>query len=623
MKQVRLLLIIIVALSGFAGAAYGHSRLDHVEPPFWWVGFKQPKLQILVHGSRIAGYTPKIDFPGVVIKKVIRTKSPNYLFIDVVIAPKTKAGKFNISFIKAGSPDITYPYELKNRTPHSAARKGFNSSDVIYLITPDRFANGNPNNDSVAGMADKLDRKNKDGRHGGDIQGVIDHLDYIARMGFTKIWLTPVLENDQPKTSYHGYAITDFYKVDPRFGSNKLYRKLVQTARRRGIGVIMDMVANHVGSKHWWMNDLPSDDWIHYSGLYRDGKYVITNNRHTTVQDPYSAASDRKIFSDGWFVKTMPDLNQKNPLMANYLIENSLWWIEYAGLSGIRMDTYPYSDMDFMARWSKRIMTEYPDFNIVGEEWSFNPSIVSFWQRGKKNKNGYVSYLPSLMDFPLQNALVKGLMAKESWSTGLITIYRMLANDVVYPNPSDLVIFPDNHDMPRIFTQLKGDKDLFKMVMAFTLTMRGIPEIYYGTEILKASPGPKDDGIIRSDFPGGWAGDKVNAFTGKGLSPDQRAAQQYLRKLLNWRKGKAVIDSGKLRHYLPKDGVYVYFRYNDTDRVMVILNKNKTAKNLKLKRFSEMLKGHSTAHEVIADKTVTIGDNLTLAPRSAMILDIK
>jgi len=621
MKYIRVLLAAAVILCG--GIAQAHPRLDHVEPPFWWVGFKTPELQILVHGEGISDYRPKIDYPGVEIKKVTRVKSPNYLFIDLLIAPDTKAGKFDISFKKNDGRKITYPYELKARQANSATRQGFNSSDAIYLITPDRFANGTPDNDSVAGMADKLNRADKDGRHGGDIQGIMDHLDYIARMGFTSIWITPLLENNQPDTSYHGYAITDFYKIDPRFGSNKLYRKLVRKARRKGVGVIMDMVANHTGSKYWWMDDLPDDDWINYAAEYFKGKYVNTSHRRTTIQDPYSAAGDRKLFSGGWFVETMPDLNQRNPLLANYLTQNALWWIEYAGLSGIRMDTYPYSDMKFMARWSKRIMTEYPDFNIVGEEWSLNPITVSYWQRGRQNKNGYVSYLPSLMDFPLNDALVTGLASKEEWAKGLIGIYKMLANDVIYPDPSNLVIFPDNHDMKRVFTQLHEDQDLFRMAMAFTLTMRGIPQIYYGTEILKTSPGEKDDGIIRSDFPGGWVGDKVNGFTGKGLSPDQKAAQEYLRKLLNWRKGKAVIHSGKLMHYVPENGVYVYFRYNDTDMVMVVLNKNKTATELKIARFAEMLAGHAGALNVMTGTELDISRTITLGPRSATILEIE
>lgn len=618
MKQIKIFWVVFLGVFCFSAVAQSQSVIDRLEPPFWWVGFKESRLQLLVHGPEISGYTPDITFPGVSITKVMRVKSPNYLFIDMMIAPDTKAGEFNIIFRDASGGEIVYGYELKARDKNSASRQGFNSSDAIYLITPDRFANGNEKNDSIDGMEDKLDRALKGGRHGGDIQGISDHLDYISDMGFTAIWLNPVLENAQPAYSYHGYATTDFYKVDPRFGSNEEFRLMVEKARARGIGFIMDMIANHSGSEHWWMKDLPGDDWINFGG-----EYVNTNHRRTTIQDIYSSEIDKKMLSDGWFVKTMPDLNQKNPMMAEYLIQNAVWWIEYSGLTGIRMDTYPYSDMHFMTEWTRRIMQEYPAFNIVGEEWSNNPQVVSYWQRGKVNKNGYISYLPSLMDFPLNETLVKALTAKEEWGKGLIDIYKMLANDVLYPDPSNLVIFPDNHDMSRIFTQLNEDEDLFRMAMVFNLTMRGIPQIYYGTEILMSNPGTDDHGIIRSDFPGGWAGDAVNAFTGEGLKPAQRQAQDFMRKLLNWRKGKEIIHNGKLMHYVPEDGVYVYFRYDDTDKVMVIFNKNDQDTRLSLARFSEMLAGAGVGQDVLSGDRLELSAGIKLAPRSVMVLEIE
>ena len=618
MKKIRVFLVISIIISCFANVAQAQNSIDRMEPPFWWVGFKESRLQLLVHGSEISKYTPNITFPGIKITNTIRVKSPNYLFIDVLIASDAKAGKFNISFKNSDGEEIIYGYELKAREENSAARQGFNSSDAIYLITPDRFANGNVENDTVAGMEDKLDREFKGGRHGGDIKGISDNLDYISDMGFTSIWLNPLLENDQPTYSYHGYATTDFYKVDTRYGSNEEFRLMVEKAKAKGIGFIMDMIANHSGSEHWWMKDLPSDDWINFGG-----EYVNTNHRRTTIRDPYSAASDRKIFSDGWFVKTMPDLNQKNPLMAAYLIQNAIWWIEYSGLTGIRMDTYPYSDMNFMSEWTRRIIQEYPDFNIVGEEWSIDPVVVSYWQKGKVNKNGYVSHLPSLMDFPLNGIVTKGLNIEENWGEGLISIYKILADDVVYPDPTNLVIFPDNHDMSRIFTQLNEDEDLLRMVIAFNLTMRGIPQIYYGTEILMSNPGTDDHGIIRSDFPGGWAGDSVNAFTGEGLTVSQRQAQDFMRKLLNWRKDKAVIHNGKLMHFVPENGVYVYFRYDDTDKVMVIINKNDQETNLPLERFSEMLDGTKFGQDVISGNKIELSGEIKLSSRSVMVLEIE
>ncbi len=623
MKKFKIILTILAVLTGFIGPVLAGNTINRVEPPFWWTGFKDSSLQLLVHGSDISAYHPKISFPGVEITKVIRLKSPNYLFIDLKIATDTRPGKFNITFTKSDNQEIIYGYELKAREANSAARQGFDSSDSIYLITPDRFANGNTENDTVDGMADKYNRTFKGGRHGGDIQGIIDHLDYIADMGFTSIWLNPVLENDQPTYSYHGYATTDFYKVDPRYGSNAEFRDMARAAREKGIGLIMDMIANHSGSEHWWMKDLPDDDWINFSREYLAGKYVNTNHRRTTIQDPYSSAIDRRMLSDGWFVETMPDLNQKNPQMANYLIQNAIWWIEYSGLTGIRMDTYPYSDMYFMAEWTRRIMEEYPRFNIVGEEWSVNPQVVSYWQRGKNNSNGYVSHLPSLMDFPLQAAMVKALTVKEDWGDGLITLYKMMASDVLYPDPSNLVIFPDNHDMSRIFTQLGEDENLFRMAMAYISTMRGIPQIYYGTEILMSNPGTDDHGIIRSDFPGGWAGDKVNAFTGEGLSAARRAAQEFTRKLLNWRKKTPVIHHGKLMHYVPENGVYVYFRYDDQDKVMVVINKNTAGYKLSLDRFTEMLEGERRARDIITGTSIGLTDNIDLAARSVMILEVE
>ena len=355
-------------------------------------------------------------------------------------------------------------------------------------------------------------------------------------MGFTAIWLNPVLENDMPDYSYHGYAATDFYKVDQRFGSNEEYRALIAKAKDKGIKIIMDMILNHCGSEHWFVKDMPTDDWVNFGG-----EYVNTSHRRNTVQDIHASEYDKRMFSDGWFVKTMPDLNQRNPLLATYLIQNTIWWIEYSGLSGIRMDTYPYPDKDFMTDWTCAIRAEYPNFNTVGEEWVNNPAIVSYWQEGKDNHDDYTSCLPSLMDFPIQYALAQALVQEEKqYGSGLIELYKMLSQDFLYADPYSLVVFPDNHDMDRFFTQVNEDLDLFKMGIAYILTLRGTPQLYYGTEILMDNEGaPGDHGIIRTDFPGGWKGDEVNGFTGKGLSEQQKEAKAYIKKLLNWRKTNA------------------------------------------------------------------------------------
>ena len=467
-------------------------------------------------------------------------------------------------------------------------------------------------------MGDPADRDNPGGRHGGDIKGIRDNLDYIIDLGFTAVWLNPVLENAMPDYSYHGYATTDFYKVDPRFGSNEEYRDFVADAKARGVGVIMDMIVNHSGSGHWWMNDLPTGDWLNFPG-----EYVETSHQRTTWQDPYVSTHDAARFADGWFAPTMPDLNQRNPLMADYLIQNALWWIEYLGLAGIRMDTYPYPDKDFMTEWTRRVMTEYPDFNVVGEEWSENPLIVSYWQAGKVNHDGYVSYLPSLMDFPISETLKRALVAPErEWGSSWEPLYVMLANDFVYPDPNALVVFPDNHDMARIFAQLDQDYDLFRMAIAYVLTMRGTPQIYYGTEILLTGPKERNDGLLRMDFPGGWAGDAINGFTGAGLTDRQKDAQAFMRRLLLWRKDQSVIHDGKLMHFNPIRDVYAYFRYDDEDAVMVVFNKAHTAVSLELDRFAEVLGDARKAVDVVSGRDLDIGASLDLPPRSVMILEI-
>lgn len=614
-KALTWILLLALPLQALAG-------IERVEPPFWWTGFKETGLQLLVHGDDIASYTPSLEHEGVSLDRVVRVDSPNYLFLYLDVG-RAAAGDFEIAFTRDGET-LRHRYTLKEKSTDPAHARGFDESDAIYLITPDRFANGDPANDSIEGMADTLDRTDKDGRHGGDLQGIIDALPYIEDMGFTAIWLNPVLENDVPAISYHGYGATDFYAVDARYGSNEQYRELVQTAKARGIGTIMDMIVNHSGETHWWMDDLPTDDWINMP----ENPQVTTHQRYTN-QDPHASEADKRAYADGWFVVPgMPDLNQRNPLLADYLTQNALWWIEYLGLAGIRMDTYPYPDKHYMAEWTRRLMTEYPHFNIVGEEWAGTPATVAYWQRGKVNRDGYVSHLPSLMDFPLQEALRLGLVTENGEQTfdnspgGLERLYRRLSMDFLYADPNALVIFPDNHDMDRIFTQLEEDYDLWRMAIAYVLTMRGTPQIYYGTEILMDSTGDSSHGHIRSDFPGGWAGDERNAFTGEGLSEREREAQSFMRTLLEWRRGKDQFRGGKTMHFVPEDGTYVYFRYNADDTVMVAINKNEKAVALELGRFAERLDGHSSALDVVKGETVTLDDTLELPARSVRVLDL-
>jgi glycosidase len=593
-----------------------------VEPPFWWLGMEDSELQIVLYGEEIGLLKPHIDYDGLVLDRVVSVESDNYLFLYLNITEQAKAGSFTIQ-LKSGDKTVErIPYELKQRKEGSKYVKGFDASDVMYLITPDRFANGNKANDYVAGMKEKPNRSFDGGRHGGDIAGLRKNLDYISDMGFTAIWLNPVLENDMPDYSYHGYAATDFYKVDARYGSNQEYVDFIAEAKSKGIKVIMDMILNHSGSEHWMVLDPPTKDWINF-----DGKFSGTSHRKHTIQDIHASEFDRKQFVDGWFVETMPDLNQRNPLFSDYLITNTLWWIEYSGISGIRMDTYPYPDKDFMTDWTQRIMQEYPNFNIVGEEWIGNPAIVSYWQAGKKNHDGYVSYLPSLMDFPVQEALRDALTTEErNYGSGLILLYEMVAMDFLYPSPEDLVIFPDNHDMDRFFTTVKGDVALMKMALAYFSTMRGTPQIYYGTEILMNNDeAPNNHGVIRSDFPGGWEGDKVNGFTGKGLNADQKDVQSYLKKILNWRKGAKPIHNGKLMQFVPFDGVYAHFRYTEEgDTVLFMMNRMEKDRKVDLQRFEEIIEGFTTATDVVTGKTYNLKDgSLSISGKTALILTLE
>ncbi len=593
-------------------------NIERVEPPFWWVGMHNPALQLMVYGENIADLRPAVSAKFIDLKVVHKLSSPNYLFIDLVISREALPGDFMIKFYEGNEMVLEYNYTLLPRRDDSANRKGFDNSDVMYLVTPDRFANGNPSNDELEIYQEGKNREAEYGRHGGDIQGLSDHLDYIQDMGFTALWLNPILENDQPQWSYHGYATTDYYKVDERFGTNEEYVALSKKASQMGVKMIMDIIVNHCGSEHWWMQDPPSSDWINYY----DQEYIQSNHRKITLVDPYVAPLDREHMVKGWFVPAMPDLNQENPYLSTYLIQNTIWWIEYADLAGIRQDTYSYPHRKFMSDWTCAIMDEYPLFNIVGEEWVEDAAIISYWQRGKSNHDGYTSCLPSLMDFPMTMNMHKALIEEEGWRTGLNRLYESLGNDYHYPEPDNLVIFPDNHDMSRIFTQVNEDYGLYQMALAYILTMRGIPQLYYGTEILMANPGSESHGIIRSDFPGGWAGDEINGFKEIGLTSAQLDAKKFIKGLLQWRKDKSVIHAGKLIHYIPQKSMYVFIRYDQDEIVITILNKNKEAKQLELDRFKEIISAKTKALNVITGEKFVLGNSLDVPAWSPMILEL-
>ena len=574
-----------------------NSKLERVEPLNWWIEFKDNTLQLLIKEDNIDEASVEISYTGVTIDKVHKADSPNYLFIDLSIAKNTKSGKFDIVFKFEDGTEKRHTYELKDKAKPSEDYIGFNSSDAIFLITPDRFANGDESNDIIEGLNEtKIDRTDDYARHGGDIRGIINNLDYIHDLGYTAIWPTPVLMNDMHRGSYHGYAITDYHKVDPRFGTLDDYIELSSKLKEKGMSLIMDQVANHCGLEHWWMKDLPFKDWVNNQKNYEDNidnwnwqTNINSNHRRTTNQDSYASESDRNGNADGWFVSGMPDLNQRNPFMAKYIIQNSIWWVETLQLGGIRQDTYPYPDKEFMANWAGAIMNEYPNFSIVGEEWSLNPLLVGYWQTGHNNKDGYESNLRSTMDFPMQRAIVDALNEEESWDKGLVRMYEGLANDFSYTTPEDIMIFPDNHDMSRIHTQLNENVANTKMALGYLLSLPRIAQVYYGTEILmNDTEKPGDHGLIRTDFPGGWIGDKVNAFTGEGLSKDQKDMQSFLKKLLNYRKSSKAIHEGKTVHFSPFKGTYALFRILDDEVFVVMLNKNKEPMIIDLKRFEEI-----------------------------------
>ena len=616
MRKRIITLKIILTLNVFLIASKSFAYdIKQIEPPFWWSGFNNKELQLMVYGKNISKLTPKISYKGIQITEVHKVDSPNYLFIDLLLK-KDKPKKFTIKFYDGKKSVLEYNYELFKRQKNNDKKETLHSSDVIYLITPDRYANGDEKNDEIGSLLEKPNRKNKDGRHGGDLQGIINNLDYIEDMGFTQIWLNPVLENNQPEYSYHGYSTTDYYKIDPRFGSNKLYQDLSREARNRNIGLIKDLVLNHIGSGHWWMNDLPTDDWLNYQSNYRQ-----TNHIHETVYDPHLPKSQKDLFTEGWFVETMPDLNQKNPFVATYLKQVSIWWIEYADLSSLRIDTYPYVDKNFTSQWSKTIMNEYPNFVFFGEAWMNNPTTVSYWQKGSKTYDDYQSYIPSMKDFPLQKSLITGLLSNDGWDSGIGNIYRTLSNDFQYGNPYNLVIFAGNHDMQRIFSQLNERLDLLKMALSFIATTRGIPQIYAGTEI--AMPSTEDHGELRKDFPGGWENDDINAFQDIGLSTTQIEAKSFIKKLLNWRKSSKAVAHGKLIHYPVTRGVYVYLRVYQQDKLMVLMNNKENEETVNLDIYRESFSDKNIGIDILNGKKYNLSKELKIEPKTALILELK
>jgi glycosidase len=594
--------------------------IERLEPSNWWVGMKYNSITLLAYGKNISELEPTIDYQHVTLVKTDRVENKNYLFITLTIEPAAKPGTVPIKFNKKGKKGIVVNFPLLERTPGSAERVSYSSRDAIYLIVPDRFANGDPANDVVPSMLEKtVDRAGEGKRHGGDIQGIVNRLDYLQSLGITQVWCTPLIENNQPEYSYHGYAATDFYKIDSRFGTNQQFKQLVSEARKRNIGFIWDVVLNHCGNEYYFIKDLPEKDWVNFSD-----DHTRCNFQKTTLTDPYATEIDKKEYTDGWFDHHMADLNQRNPRVASYLIQNTIWWIEYAGLSGLREDTYSYADKEFLSRWTKTVIDEYPNMNIVGEEMTRVVAQVAYWQKDKVNFDGYVSYLPTLMDFALNDNIVTSLTKSNPWFSTWGEVYQGVAQDYQFPHPENQLIFPDNHDLDRFYTRVEKNLESWKLGIAMYMTMRGIPQFFYGTEVLMTHEKLGNDGQRRGDFYGGWQGDSKDAVTGAGLTGDEKNAKDYFSKLLQWRKTSSAIANGKFMHYVPqKNDVYVYFRYSRDQKIMVLLNKNTSAVTLDLKRYSQMVSLRFSAKDVITDKTWDVQDTLTIPARTAMILEVK
>lgn len=607
-------------LTATAPVARGQ-KIERVEPLSWWVGMPQP-LQLMVQGSGIGAFdSVSVEEPGVNVTAVTKAESPNYLFVDLAIAPDATPGIYTIRFQK-GRKKLTYKYEIAARG-EGFRGESFGTNDLIYLIVPDRFANGDPGNDATPQTAEGTDRSKPNARHGGDIQGIIDHLDYIADLGATVIWPTPLLEDNDPRGSYHGYACTDYYHIDSRFGTNALYRDFVRRAHAKGLKVIMDIVTNHCSSVHWWMKDLPFADWVH-----QHDSLLITSHVQSVLMDPNASTADKSVMEEGWFVPTMADMNLDNPFVLRYFQQWALWWIEYAGLDGFRVDTWPYNEKVPMSRWVKAVTDAYPGFNVVGEIWNLNPDMVAYWQKDNPNRDGFNSELPSVMDFPLMTALVEAFSAPgEGRARGngdIAAVYDALAHDFVYQDLSHMLIFLSNHDAARVGDVFGNDPAKMKLALTLLSTLRGIPQIFYGDEMMFATGNPRrDDGRLRMDFPGGWPGDKTDLFTPEGRKADPVKADlfDYARTLFRWRRSCPVIHGGKTLHFLPEQNTYGYFRYDDKAVVFVFINNSDAEAKVPWTRYREISAGLSEGLNVLTGEPVRVSDETVVPPMTALVVE--
>ena len=624
MRKFLLSLSFIMTALGMNAAV----KIDRVEPTDWYVGMKDPSLQLMVYGEGIREAQVSTDYPGVRVDSLVRLDSPNYLLVYLDLSG-AQPGEMKLRFTM-GKSKKEVSYRLKARAMAGEERKGFSNADVLYMLMPDRFAQGKDHKARVKGMNPYVEDRSKPSlRHGGDLQGIRDHLDYFTQLGVTALWLTPVLENNSPdgkdgSSTYHGYATTNYYRVDPRFGTNEDYRELIADAHAKGLKVVMDMIFNHCGFEHPWVKDLPSRDWLNtpewLSGKEEDkAKYLQTSYKLTPVLDPYAAEVDKRETVDGWFVPSMPDLNQRNPHVIKYLIQNSVWWIETVGIDGIRMDTYPYADREAMALWMKTLEREYPNFNTVGETWVTEPAYTAAWQKDSK-LSSINSYLKTVMDFAFYDRV--NMAAREEtddWWQGMNRVYNTLCYDYLYANPSSVLAFIENHDTDR-FLRNGTDTLALKQALALLLTINRTPQLYYGTEILMNGTKEVTDGNVRKDFPGGFPGDKANCFTAEGRTRAQNDMFNWLSRLLHWRQGNEAIINGKQVQFTPRKGVYVIARQAKGQNVLTIVNGTSSPAQMEVKRYAEIIGQATEATDILTGRKVALDKDVALQPRETLVL---
>lgn len=566
-KNLQIILLVFFFTSNLLSQSLS---INKIEPPNWWIGMKWNKLQLMIYGAELSEISVESKDKQIKIDKVHRIDNTNYAFVDIIIPPDLSAGEYEF-IVKNKSGKASFNYLLKERKHNPDHHKGFSNKDVIYLIMADRFCDGNPANNTIGDSLDNYSSDDLNGRKGGDIEGIISKLDYINQLGVTALWVTPMLENNM-YMSYHGYAATDLYKIDPRFGTNELYKRLVKEAHSKNLKVILDHVSNHIGINHPWINDLPMPDWING----KPGDHKPANHNKLTLHDIHSDSITMSATWEGWFTNYMPDLDQRNPYLKNYLIQNTLWWIEYSGIDGIREDTYPYADQYYLSEWAQAIFIEFPNFNIVGEIWTGTPAFLAAYQGNNKFNSKINSHLPSVTDFALSDALRSYLSGEK----GLVNIYETIVQDFLYSDPYSLLTFFDNHDISRGLFVANENVERFKIALSILLTTRGIPKLFYGTEL--GMVGDEHHGNIRSTFPGGFESDTINAFTKSGRTEFQNETYNYVTELLSIRSKYPALQSGKLLHFYPYNDQYIYFRILDDQKIMVVINNNDEQRSLDL-----------------------------------------